>query len=105
MMNRDINSILQVRDQIVLSSAMWAEIRHVMPGLSLRKVREGIVYQQLFMNERRMIYTPYNMSVTTYYSATIQADRRSPLYASQRKEFDFLWQGSEMASSRQRTGR
>ena len=61
----------------------------------MRTVRKGIVSQQLFMNESRMLYTPYNMLVTTYYSATIQADRRSPLYTAQGKEFDFLWERAD----------
>lgn len=69
-------------------------MRRKMPRLTVRKLRQGIVYQQLFMNEGRMIYTPYSMWVTTYYSATVQADHRSPLFAAQRREFDFLWEQS-----------
>jgi hypothetical protein len=93
MLNAEMkNYALRVRDEIVRSFEMWSEMRRSMPRLSIRKVRRGIVYQQLFMNESRMIYTPYNMSTTTYYSATVQADSRSPLYAAQRSEFDFLWE-------------
>jgi hypothetical protein len=79
---------------------MWMQLRRTMPRLSVRKVRKGIVYQQLFMNESRMLYTPYNMLVTTYYSATIQADRRSPLYSAQGKEFDFLWERADAGNTR-----
>ncbi len=96
MMNSDIkNQVHKVRDDIVRSFAMWTELGRTMPRLSVRKVRKGIVYQQLFMNEGRMIYTPYNMSVTTQYSATLQADHRSPLYSAQKHEFGFLWDRSE----------
>jgi hypothetical protein len=96
MLNAEMkNYALRVRDEIVRSFEMWSEMRRSMPRLSVRKVRRGIVYQQLFMNESRMIYTPYNMSTTTYYSATVQADSRSPLYAAQRSEFDFLWERAE----------
>jgi hypothetical protein len=70
---------------------MWSEFGRKLPRFSVRKVRRGIIYQQLFMNESRMIYTPYNISVTTQYSATIQADQRSPLYMAKKKEFDYLW--------------
>ena len=89
------NFTVKVRDEIVRSYEMWTEMGRTMPRLSVRKVRQGIVYQQLFMNESRMIYTPYNMSTTTYYSATIQADHRSPLYSGQRHEFTFLWDRSD----------
>jgi hypothetical protein len=47
------------------------------------------------MSESRMIYTPYSMCVTTQYSATIQTDHRSPLYAAQKREFDYLWSRSD----------
>lgn len=96
MLNTDVkNYAHSVRDEIMRSFEMWTEIGRKMPRLSVRKVRQGIVYQQLFMTESRMIYTPYNMSTTTYYSATIQTDHRSPLYTAQRHEFDFLWERSE----------
>jgi sugar-specific transcriptional regulator TrmB len=102
MLNADMkNYSLKVRDEIVRSFEMWTEMRRSMPRLSVRKLRQGIVYQQLFMNESRMIYTPYNMSTTTYYSATIQTDHRSPLYTAQRHEFDFLWERSEDGGARQ----
>jgi hypothetical protein len=93
MLNADLKNFGQkVRDEIVRSFEMWREMAKTMPRLSVRKVRQGIVYQQLFMSESRMLYTPYNMSVTTYYSATIHSDRRSPLYTAQKREFDFLWE-------------
>jgi hypothetical protein len=96
MLNPDIKSqVHKVRDDIVHSFEMWTELGRSMPRLSVRKVRKGVVYQQLFMNESRMIYTPYNMSVTTQYSATIQADHRSPLYSAQKHEFGFLWDRSD----------
>ena len=100
MMNEDLtNQANKVADEIVHSFEMWMELRRTLPRLSVRKVRSGIIYQQLFMNESRMLYTPYNMLVTTYYSATIQADRRSPLYTAQSKEFDFLWQHAESGAA------
>jgi hypothetical protein len=89
------NFTVKVRDEIVRSYEMWTEMGRTMPRLTVGKVRQGIIYQQLFMNESRMIYTPYNMSTTTYYSATIQADHRSPLYSGQRHEFTFLWDRSD----------
>jgi len=74
MLNADMkNHTLKVRDEIVRSFEMWTDVGRTMPRLTVRKVRQGIVYQQLFMNEGRMIYAPYNMSTTTYYSATGQA--------------------------------
>jgi hypothetical protein len=98
MLNADMkNYTLKVRDEIVRSFDTWTELGRTMPRLTVRKVRQGIVYQQLFMNESRMIYTPYNMSTTTYYSATIQADHRSPLYVAQKREFDFLWDRADDA--------
>jgi hypothetical protein len=82
MLNADMkNHTLKVRDEIMRSFEMWTDVGRTMPRLTVRKVRQGIVYQQLFMKEGRMIYTPYNMSTTTYYSAT-------------RHEFDFLWDRS-----------
>jgi hypothetical protein len=95
MLNNDVkNYAHSVRDEITRSFEMWTDIGRKM-RLSVRKVRQGIIYQQLFMSESRMIYTPYNMSTTTYYSATVQADHRSPLYSAQKHEFDFLWERSE----------
>lgn len=100
MMNEDIKNLAQrVRDDIVRSFDMWSEFGRKLPYFSVRKVRRGIIYQQLFMSESRMIYTPYNVSVTTQYSATIQADHRSPLYKAQKKEFDYLWDRAEAAES------
>jgi hypothetical protein len=104
MMNRDVKSSAQVRGEIERSFAMWTEMRRSTPGLMVRKLRQGIIYQQLFMNESRMLYTPYSMSVTTYYSATIQADRRSPLYAAQRKEFDALWAAADGGGGARKPG-
>lgn len=96
MMNEDIKNLAQrVRDDIARSFDMWSEFGRKLPRFSVRKVKRGIIYQQLFMNESRMIYTPYNMSVTTQYSATVQADHRSPLYMAQKKEFDYLWDRAE----------
>jgi hypothetical protein len=95
MLNNDVkNYAHSVRDEITRSFEMWTDIGRKM-RLSVRKVRQGIIYQQLFMSESRMIYTPYNMSTTTYYSATVQTDHRSPLYSAQKHEFDFLWERSE----------
>jgi hypothetical protein len=95
MLNANLNNPVQkVRDEIKRSFDTWSEMRRKMPRLTVRKLRQGIVYQQLFMNEGRMIYTPYSMGVTTYYRATVQADHRSPLFAAQRREFDFLWEQS-----------
>jgi hypothetical protein len=96
MMNDDIkNQVQKVRDDIVRSFDMWSEFGRSLPRFEVRQVRRGIIYQQLFMSESRMIYTPYNMGVTTQYSATIQTDHRSPLYAAQKKEFGFLWDRNE----------
>jgi hypothetical protein len=95
MLNADLNKHVQkVRGEIKRSFEMWSELRRKMPRLTVRKLRQGILYQQVFMSERRMIYTPYSMGVTTYYSATVQTDQRSPLFAAQKREFDFLWQQS-----------
>lgn len=96
MMNDDIkNQAQKVRDDILRSYDMWVAFGRNLPRFSVRKVQRGIIYQQLLMNESRMIYTPYNMSVTTYFSTTIQAGQRSPLYAAQKKEFSFLWDRSD----------
>jgi hypothetical protein len=96
MMSGDFkNQAQKVREEIVRSFDMWVAFGGKMPRFSVRKVRRGVVYQQLFMSEKRMIYTPYNMSVTTQYSATIQTDHRSPLYTAQKRDFDYLWSRSD----------
>ena len=65
-----------------------------MPTLQFETVMHGLIYQCLFMNEQRMLYTPYGLSDNTYYSPTIQSDYKSALYIAQQKEFDFVWQAN-----------
>lgn len=84
----------KVREEIIRSRLWWRSIADELPNVAFRQVRQGIVYQQLFMNEHRMLYTPYSIVATTHYSPTIQSDHRSPLYTAQQKEFDFLWAAS-----------
>jgi hypothetical protein len=101
MLNPEIQSqVAKVRDDILESFDMWVALGRRMPRFSVRKVPRGIIYQQLFMSESRMIYTPYTMSVTTQYSATVQTDHRSPLYAAQKREFDFLWDRGDDSAAR-----
>jgi hypothetical protein len=90
MLNEE-NDYNDVRSQIIESFAMWKDMGRRAKRLSVRKLRRGIIYQQLFMSESRMLYTPYNMAVTTQYSPTIHTDEDSDLYRAQAYEFAALW--------------
>jgi hypothetical protein len=111
MLNDDIKDHADLREEITASFAMWKEMGRRIPRLAVRKLGRGIIYQQLFMSESRMLYTPYNMGVTTQYSPTIHTDENSDLYRAQRHEFTALWkvagldqQNSTRPSKRQRHG-
>jgi hypothetical protein len=91
MLSGDIKDHAEVREEISSSFGMWETMRRKIPKLVVRKLRRGIIYQQLFMNESRMLYTPYNMAVTTQFSPTIHTDENSELYRAQQYEFSALW--------------
>lgn len=61
----------KVREEISRSYEFWLGLAAQMPTLTITKVSHGLIYQCLFMNERRMLYTPYGLSDNTYYSPTI----------------------------------
>ena len=84
----------KVQDEIRRSCAFWQGLAATMPTLQFETVKHGLIYQCLFMNEQRMLYTPYGLSDNTYYSPTIQSDYKSALYIAQQKEFDFVWQAN-----------
>ena len=45
MLNADMkNHTLKVRDEIMRSFEMWTDVGRTMPRLTVRKVRQGIVY-------------------------------------------------------------
>jgi hypothetical protein len=90
----------KVRDEIARSYSFWLGIAERMPNVAVTKVSRGVIYQCLFMNERRMLYTPYCLSDNTYYAPAIQCDYRSALYIAQQKEFDFVWRANAGSKSR-----
>lgn len=102
MLNDDlVDHLGKVREELARSWDVWQKLATSCGNLlNVRKVSRGIIYQQLIMSESRMLYTPYRLSVTSNESSTIQTDSRSPLYASLRREFDFLWRRNEPAGAR-----
>ncbi len=102
MLNDDlVDHLGKVREELARSWEMWQGLAQGHGNhIAVRRVRRGIVYHQLIMSESQMLYTPYRLSVTSNESTTIQTDSRSPLYASLRREFDFLWRRNEPIEAR-----
>jgi len=97
MLNDSVSDqVRKVRDEIGQSWDAWQQIAtDGGRAVEVRKVSRGVIYQQLIMNEARMLYSPYRFSVGSPKSNTIQTDRTSPLYMSLDEKFDALWQRNE----------
>ena len=77
--------------EIARSTKFWENLSERCNRQIFRKATKGIIYQQIAMNEKQVIYTPYAYSVVTNESPTIQADRSTAIYKYLKNEFDVLW--------------
>ncbi|MDJ0769456.1 MAG: hypothetical protein QNJ12_11710 [Ilumatobacter sp.] len=93
-----------VKDGIRFSADKLGELTRPSRRLRVRKVARGIVYQQMAMSEKTMIWTPHLFSAQTGQSPALRVDIGAegsrggglePLHRAMRSEFEELWSQNE----------
>ena len=101
MLNRGIeNQEERIRRNIKETYEILKAKQQAAPNLEVRMVQRGIVYQQMSMSERSMIWAPHLYCKQTGQSPVVRVDTgRLPLrqsglenlYVAMREEFEQLW--------------
>jgi hypothetical protein len=102
MLNSQIGSHYEHAVNFIKSSMQkWSGLAATMPTLELRKVRTGIIYHRLTINEEEALITPHLYSVaSTADCPLIRVPNSSVLYARMTGEFERLWADNAEHSNR-----
>ena len=98
-MLNDTTPTKMVRDEINHSLSRWSDMMAASDAVEVRTVKRGIVMSQSTLNENGVAHTPYQFSVSTTDSPTFIARPGSPLYHTQKLEFERLWAANPLAAS------
>lgn len=98
--------LLGTKDEIKRSTTFWEDVSSRCNRSVFRTAKKGIIYQQIAMNEKQVLYTPYAYSVVTNESPTIQADHSTAIYKYLKREFETLWNDNapEQSTSENKVG-
>lgn len=81
-----------VRTQINENAEGWKALgKDAGRTVEVRKLRRGIMYQQMFLTPASVMVASYSYSAKTSECPVVQASRRSALYQLRRAEFEALW--------------
>ncbi len=81
-----------IKAQINENFAGWKQLgEEAKRFVDVRKLRKGIMYQQMFLTPASVMVTSYSYSAKTSECPVIQANRKSSLYQLRRAEFEALW--------------
>jgi hypothetical protein len=88
-------SLQRVKNDIDDALALFRALSSENQNIAVRKVVRGCPHQQMFINDRRVVITPYFYSRATYLSPLITADSSSALHGAFQNEFDALWSANQ----------
>jgi hypothetical protein len=93
-------SLERVRKDIQDAIAFFGALSSENQNIQIRTIVRGCPHQQLFLNDKRVIITPYLYSRATFQSPLIATDSTSPLHGAYQNEFNVLWDANQGHSPR-----
>lgn len=83
------------------STQKWSKLAESIPTLEIRRVRKGIVYQRVMINESEALITPHLYAVAEIGECPlIRVKSPNALYSSAVAEFERLWADNAIFSNR-----
>lgn len=104
-MLKDKSHTSETRHRIQSSSERWAALAQRHRGISFHKIRDGLLFHQVTMNEKRMLFIPYWTSRFPNEAPAIAATSQSAIYLAMRGELSALQQRNVLSTGLVQNGK